>query len=158
MTAFRDMNQAPRPVRTTFKSLDFTPRLRSRRSRPSASCHRNQKHFRMCRRIQPSRRKIGCRTSASWKYPHQPRTYCSQLSRSSLLVRLCCPRHISRTFDLNLSTLSGAIPIRPSRSSRKPRNFRSHTLPVPLLAAFTCNRRCFSIQACIEASVRSAAA
>src|ERR1035438_9700041 len=32
------------------------------------------------------------------------------------------------------------------------------TLPVPLLAAFTFSRRCFSIQFCIEASVRSAAA
>ncbi|MDQ2777748.1 MAG: hypothetical protein M3Y57_22975, partial [Acidobacteriota bacterium] len=29
--------------------------------------------------------------------------------------------------------------------------------PVPLLAAFTFKRRCFSIQACIEAGVRSAA-
>src|ERR1017187_7598892 len=50
------------------------------------------------------------------------------------------------------------IPIRFWRSSRNPRNLRSQTLPVPLLAAFTFSRRCFSIQPCIEASVRSAAA
>ena len=78
-------------------------------------------------------------------------------SDESLLVRLWQLRHISRTFALNLSTLSGATPIRFSRSSRKPRNLRSQTLPVPLLAAFTFSRRCFSIQPCIEASVRSAA-
>ena len=67
-------------------------------------CHRNQKHFRMCRWIQPSSRKMGLRTSASWKYPHQPRTYSFQASRSWLLVRLWQLRHISRTFALqNLS-------------------------------------------------------
>ena len=68
--------------------------------------------------------------------------YRFQPSRSLLLVRLWLPRHLSRTFALNRSILSGATPIRFSRSSRKPRNLRSQTLPVPLLAAFTCSRRC----------------
>ena len=76
--------------------------------------------------------------SASRKYPHQPRTYPRtyrfQSSRSSVLVRLLRPSHSSRAFVLNRSRLSGAIPIRFLRSSRKPRNLRSQTLPVPLLA------------------------
>ncbi len=45
------------------------------------------------------------------------------------------------------------VPVGPALCG-KPRNFRSQTLPVPLLAAFTFSRRCFSIQSCIESSVR----
>jgi len=88
----------------------------------------------------------GCRASANRKYSHQPRMYRPQSSRSCLLLRLWLLRPISRTFVLSLSRLSGAIPIRFLRSSRKPRNLRSQTLPVPLLTAFTFSRRCFSIQ------------
>ena len=79
-------------------------------------------------------------------------------SLSSLLVLLWQLRHNSRTFALNRSMLSGAVPICRLRFSRKPRNLRSQTLPVPLLAVFTFSRRCFPIQFCIDSSVRSAAA
>ena len=58
-----------------------------------------------------------------------------QASRSCLLVLLWQLRHNSRTFALNRAVLSGAIPICSSQLSRKPRNLRSSTLPVPLLAA-----------------------
>ncbi len=90
--------------------------------------------------------------------PTSPGIYPPQSSRSWLLLRLWLPRHISRTFALNRSTLSAATPIRFPRSSRNPRNLRSQTLPEPLLAAFTFNRRCFSIQPCTDSSTRSAAA
>jgi hypothetical protein len=148
---------APRWLVATPRAVPFNPSRRSLRSRPLRSCPLSQKHFRICLRTHPSRSRRGCRASASRKYPHQPRIYRPQPSRSCSLLRLWLPRHISRTFVLSLSRLSGAIPIRFLRSSRKPRNLRSQTLPVPLLAAFTFRRRCFSIQPCIEASVRSAA-
>jgi len=63
------------------------------------------------------------------------------VSRGSSLVPRWLPRHAARTSAWNRSLLSGAIQIRPWPVSRKPRHFRSHTLPVPFLAAFTCNRK-----------------
>jgi hypothetical protein len=153
-----DTAYAPRLLCTMRRSrLPVIPSCRNRRNRPLGSCHRNQKHFRMCRRTQPSSSRAGARASASRKYPHQPRTYWFQSSRSWLLVRLRLAFHSSRTRSLNRAILSGATPIRFLRSSRKPRNLGSQTLPVPLLEAVTFSRRCFSIQSCIEASVRSAA-
>jgi hypothetical protein len=65
--------------------------------------------------------------------------------------------HLSHLGLESLQTLRRySDPLR--RSSRKPKNLRSQTLPVPLLAAFTFKRSCFSIQCCIEVNVRSAAA
>ncbi len=66
---------APRLFTPPSACAPAVPVVAALRSRPRALCHRSQKHFRMCRRIHPSSRNIGCRSSASRKYPHQPRTY-----------------------------------------------------------------------------------
>ena len=97
------MRHAPRLLSATFIRCPISPSPRNFRSRPFLLCHRNQKHFRMCRLIHPSSRKIATRSSASWQYPHQPRMQFRQLSRGSSLVRLWFPRHNSRTFALTRS-------------------------------------------------------
>ena len=83
------MNHAPRLVRAVGSSRGWTPSRRSARSRPSALCHRSQKHFRMCRRIHPSSWKTVSRASASWKIPsapHIPDPSVAQLVTGSTLV------------------------------------------------------------------------
>ena len=74
MLPFVASGRAPRELSATFSIRPRKPSRRSARFRPTALCHRSQKHFRMCLRIQPSSWNTGRRASASRKYPHQPRT------------------------------------------------------------------------------------
>ena len=156
--AWRAIHHAPRRVDTPRSSRSPTPSRRNALWRPRALCQRSQKHFRLCRRIQPSSRKTFRCSWASRYYPHQPTTYCRHSSRNSRLVTLRPLRQISRTFCLNRSTLCGATSHCPLRLIRNPRNFRFQGLPAPLLTRFFRNRRCVSIQSPIPASTRFAAA
>ena len=105
--AWRAVLHAPRRVDTPRSSRSPTPSRRNALWRPRFLCQRSQKHFRMCRRIQPSSRKTFRCSWASRYYPHQPTTYRRHSSRNSRLVTLRQLRQISRTFCLHRSTLCG---------------------------------------------------
>ena len=69
----RAICQAPRELNATFSSGLATRAVVARAPGRRHGASAARRHFRRCRRIHPSSRKIGSRTSASRKYPHQPR-------------------------------------------------------------------------------------
>ncbi len=96
---------APRPVRTVLSIWAGTPSRLSARSRPLALCHRIQKHFRMCRRIQPSSRVNGLRTSSSRVSPPALRVALPVVSRLVTGATLVRPPHLPHFLFESFDTL-----------------------------------------------------
>jgi hypothetical protein len=99
------------------------------------------------REDQPEQRGSGPSSSAA-------RSWGSGFSVRSLIRKVHIYAGLFTFCHLVIYGIAGLV----SRFSRNPRNLRSHVLPTPLLSAFTCNRRCFSIHPRTDTITRSAAA